>query len=150
MDLVRSEAAPYIAKEPQLLSLAKEALASTRLIHDTAVIECDMGRLVGYDFIVTPSNDEPVFYACILHDKVYTRFVKKGKPSSTKHITMTVRRSAKGAAYELCSVRIGRFVPPRPGSRDEQPRSREYWKTHAVVLGGQTLQPRTITKTCPY
>ena len=77
VDLVRSEAAPYIAKEPQLLSLAKEALASTRLIHDTAVIECDMGRLVGYDFIVTPSNDEPVFYACILHDKVYTRFVKK-------------------------------------------------------------------------
>lgn len=150
VDLINSEAARSIAKQPQLLGHVKEALASKKLAGDEVHFEHDMGRVVGYDFIVDADVDETVFYACVFRDDTYTRFIKGGKPLSTQYVSVGLRRCDGGKAYELHDVRIGRLAPPRPGLPDETAESKQYWATHAFVQDNQVLQPRTVTKTCPY
>jgi hypothetical protein len=150
VELIGSEAARSIAKQPQLLGLVKEALAGKKLTSAEMHFEHNMGRIVGYDFIVDTPSDDAVFYACVFREKTYTRFIKGGKPLSTKYVAMSLKRRADGSAYELYDVRIGRLAPPRPGLPNETAKSRQYWATHAFVHDNQILQPRTVTKTCPY
>lgn len=150
VDLIHSEAAQGIARHPQLLGIIKEVLAHKTLSGADVQIEHDMGRTVGYDFIVDTSDSSLVFYARILHDDIYTRFVKNGRPSLTQYVTFTLRSRDEGDGYELRDVRIGRMIPPRPGAPDEVPASREYWGSHALIHDSQVLQSHTATKTCPY
>lgn len=150
VDLIASEAAHSIAKQPQLLGLLKEALVDRKLTGPEVHLERNMGRVVGYDFIVDTPSEDVVFYARVLKDSTYTRFVKGGRPLTTNYVAATLRRAPNSTAYELCDVRIGRLAPPRPGMPSETAQSKQYWATHAFVQDSQVLQPRTVTKTCPY
>ncbi len=150
VDLINSDAARSIAKQPQLLGFAREALISKNLVGSEMHFECDLGRAVGYDLIIETPSDEGVFYAQVLRETIYTRFIKGGKPTSTNHVAIGLKRSSEGRAFELQDVRIGRLSPPRPGMYNETSFSRQYWQAHAFVQDGQTLQLRTVTKTCPY
>lgn len=150
VDLIRSEAGHNIARRPQLLGIVKEILANMRLSGSEIRIERDMGRTLGYDFVIHTVDDNTIFYAQILHDSVYTRFVKNGKPALTQYASFVLRSREGMDGYDLQEVRIGRLTPPRPGSVDETPESRTYWMEHALIHDTQILQPRTTTKTCPY
>lgn len=150
VDLIKSEASSNIARQPQLIGFAKEMLAGKRLTGEEVRLEQDMGREVGYDTVVPTQSDDAVFYAQILRDTTYTRFIKSNKAFSTSYVAVILRRSEDGKTYELQDVRVGRLVPPRPGAPDETPESKEYWSSHAVAYEGQILQPRSITKECPW
>jgi hypothetical protein len=150
VDLINSEAARNIAKQPQLISFVKEALRDKELTGTEMYFEYDLGRVVGYDLIIDAPNDDGIFYAQVLREDTYTRFIKGGKPLPTRYVAVGLRRSIDGSAYELQDVRIGRLSPPRPGMLNETSASRQYWATHAVVQDGQVLQLRTVTKKCPY
>lgn len=149
VDLIQSQAAKHIAQQPHLLNLIAEALQQTTLHGDEAVIERDMGRAVGYNFVVKTTASDTVFYAQVLRDDTYTRFVKNGKPLSTQYMSMVLRRD-KDAGYELVDAWIGRLSPPRPGTADETDESKPFWESHAIILGNESLQLRTVTKVCPY
>jgi hypothetical protein len=150
VDLIRSEAAKHISREPHLLGLIVEVLQKTKLKGPEIAIEHDMGRTIGHDFIVPTQPTDNVFYAQLLHDNIYTRFVKNGKPSTTSCLAMRLHRDETGEEYQLDDVWIGRLTPPRPGSASETAESTDYWSTHAVVQGNQPMQLRTVTKVCPY
>jgi hypothetical protein len=150
VDLITSEAASNIAKQPQLLGLAKEVLTHKKLTGERLCIEQDMGRVIGYDFIVETPSDDTVFYAQVVRERVYTRFIKAGKPLSTEFVSVLLKRGKTDKEYELQDVRIGRLAPPRPGTPNEATDSKAFWATHAFVHDNQILQPRTITRTCPY
>jgi hypothetical protein len=149
VDLTQSQAAKHIAQQPHLLSLVAEALPQITLRGAEARIEHDMGRAVGYSFVVKTADSESVFYAQLLRDDTYTRFVKNGKPLPTQYVSMLLNRDESGE-YALHDVWLGRLNPPRPGTADETAESKPYWATHAIVLGNEALQLRTITKVCPY
>lgn len=153
VDLFKSTAAKHIAREPRLLTLATEVLASINLKTPTVHLECDMGRVIGYDFIVKTTSDEAVFYVQLVQDTVYTRFTKSSKPSPTQYISIVLQRNSEGpegVSYQVDDLWLGRLVPPRPGSAEETPESKPYWEDHAFVFGNQSIQPRTLTKTRPY
>lgn len=150
VDLINSDASSNIARQPQLIGLAKEVLSGKKLTGEEMRLEQDMGRDVGYDPVVRTQPEDAVFYAQALRDTTYTRFIKSNKAFSTSYVAVILRRSEDGKTYELQDVRIGRLVPPRPGAANEAPESKEYWSSHAVAYEGQVLQPRTITKECPY
>jgi hypothetical protein len=119
----------------------------------TVHLECDMGRVIGYDFIVKTTSDEAVFYVQLVQDTVYTRFTKSSKPSPTQYISIVLQRNSEGpegVSYQVDDLWLGRLVPPRPGSAEETPESKPYWEDHAFVFGNQSIQPRTLTKTRPY
>lgn len=149
VDLIRSKAADHIAQSPYLLGLVRETLRQATIRGSKLSLEQDMGRDIGYSFVVETTETDVVFYAQLVHDDTYTRFVKNGKPLSTQHITLNLQRNTD-KSYELHDAWIGHTVPPRPGSTDETASSKGYWANHAVIPNNQALQPRTITKVCPY
>lgn len=150
VDLIQSKAARHIAKQPQLLGYIEEMLRKTDCRGADVVIEYDMGRIIGYDFVINTKDTDNVFYAQMLHDEIYTRFVKSGKPLTTQYLSVILHRSEYNAAYEVKDTWIGPLSPPRPGSANETAESRAYWATHAYILDTQPLQLRTVTKECPY
>lgn len=149
VDLIQSQAAKHIAQQPHLLNLIAEALKQTTLSGANAKIEQDMGRVIGYNFVIKTADSNGVFYAQLLRDDTYTRFIKNGKPLATRYLSMILRQDEDGA-YELSDAWIGRMSPPRPGTADETAESKPYWATHAIILSNESLQLRTVTKECPY
>jgi hypothetical protein len=149
VDLVRSKAAPHIANHPYLLGLAKEVIQKIPAKGPEVKVTYDMGRNIGYDFVVDTTDKDTVMYAQLLRESVYTRFVKNGQPLATHHLTVILRRTDDGV-YELHDVWAGHISPPRPGSTSETPESKPYWQTHAFILAAQPLQLKTVTKVCPY
>jgi hypothetical protein len=112
-------------------------------------IEYDMQRVIGYDFVVDTTDKDTVFYAQLLRDPIYTRFVKNGKPAPAQHLALILRKDEDGE-YQLVDTWIGHISPPRPGSSNETPESKPYWERHALVSDNQSIQSRTLTKVCPY
>ncbi len=149
VDLIQSETARHIARWPYLLGLAREVLQQTALKGNDVTIARDMGRSVGYEFIVPTTDVSKVFYAKVVREDVYTRFVRERKPTSTQILTMSLKRREPGV-YELIGVWAGRVGPPRPGSINETAESRPFWANHAYLLDKESLQSQTITKDCPY
>jgi hypothetical protein len=150
IDLIHSSAAKHIAQQPHILGLAEEVLRKVTLHDDDVSIEYDMGRSIGYNFVVGTKETDTVFYAQLIRDNVYSRFVKNGKPLATQYLTLVLKRRDDDPAYDLLDVWVGNLNPPRPGSDDETAESIPYWQNHAFILDTQQLQTRTITKVCPY
>lgn len=149
VDLIQSAAAVHIARQPQLLSLVQEMLRKTRLREAQIMLEYDMERTVGYDFVVGTTDTDTIFYAKPLRDDVYARYVKNGKPTPSQHLALVLQRDDQGD-YELVDTWVGHISPPRPGSPNETAESKSYWSTHAFVPDSQLIQLRTHTKECPY
>lgn len=152
-DLIYSDAAKRIAQQPHILELAEEALQTVTpgVSQENSIgIECDMGRPIGYSFVIATKETDNIFYAQPVRDNIYSRFVKNGEPLVTQYLTMILDRQDEDMTYELLDVWIGTLIPPRPGSDNETPESLPYWTNHAFILDNQQLQTRTITKACPY
>lgn len=147
--LIGSTAGENIARQPQLLTLAKELFAQVTLQGTKVDLEYDMDRPVGYSFVVETTETDTIFYARLLKDDMFTRFVKNGKPQPTRYITVTLLQDSDNG-YELSDIRLGRLMPPRPGSASETGESKPYWSNHALILDTQPLQLKTVTKICPY
>lgn len=150
VDLIASKAARHISRQPHLLGLIGEALQKMTLHGQLVVTEQDMGRNIGYSFVVNTSPKDSIFYAQLVGDQLYTRFVRSTEAHPTRYLVITLHRQAEGDEYELDDAWIGRLVPPLPGAADETAESRGYWSTHAIIPGDQPLQLRTVTKVCPY
>lgn len=150
VDLTRSNAAKQIAQYPNLLSLAKEALKWSHARGPSPIIECDMGRSIGYSLILETASDDPVFYAKVLNDEFYTRFVKRGEPNTTQFLTISLRSNGKVGDYIMHDIWIGRRHPGHPGSPNETEDSKNFWENHAFILQSQQLKHGTLTKVCPY
>ncbi len=110
IDLVRSQAAGQIARQPRLLTLAKEALQGATVSGSEPNIEQDMGRVIGHSFVVETTEKDTVIYAQCLNDKTFSRFVKHGRPSPTNYLTILLKQD--GDSYELHDTWIGRLRPP--------------------------------------
>ena len=150
VNLIGSEAGKQIAREPYLLTLATEILRHTNLKQSVVTIEHDMGRDVGYDFIVNTTPSDVIFYAQLVQDTAYTRFTKNGEPKLTSYVSLVVRRDKANESYTIEKLHLGRMTPPKTGSAEETTESKQYWEDHALVFRDQSHQSRSLTKTCPY
>jgi len=150
VDLIGSDAAKHIAQQPYILTLATEALQHAMLDGADINLEQDMGRTIGYDYVVETTDANTVFYAQLAREDIYTRFVKNGEPRATRHLSIALSFNQSDNLYNLSDVWVGRLRPPRPGSTKESAKGNSYWRKHAFVFENQPLQLRTLTKTCPY
>jgi hypothetical protein len=151
VDLVHSPAGKQIALQPRLVGLAREAVGQLSVRGQELHIDHDMGRPIGYSFIVKTDEKDSILYAQFLHDEFFTRFVKNGSPHSTRYLSVRLRRDEDGQ-YELRDTWIGRTHPPQPGSAHETAKSKVYWADHAYIFGtdDRPLRLSTLTKVCPY
>jgi len=149
VDLVNSRAAKQIAQRPHLLTLASEAIGVLDIKKTHMITTHDMGRTVGYDFVVEVTDAESVFYAQLVKELIFTPFTKKGKPASTRLLTMILGYDEHDG-YFLDDLWPGAFRPPVPGDTMETKSSKDYWSTHAYVFEDQHVKASSITRECPY
>lgn len=149
VNLIHSEVSVRISRQPYLLGLIKDGLSGMSLKKPELVIEHDFGRTIGNAEVVETTDKDVILYAQILKNDTYTRFVKNRRTDPSSFLTMILKRDEDGN-YELVNTWIGKMTPPLPGEADEEPTSKTYWDNHAVVMDGQPLQLRTLTKDSPY
>ena len=145
-----SVAIKNIARQPHLLTLASEALGHIRLDGTDIALECDMGHPIGYDFVVEAAEDDSVFYVCLLGEKTFTRFTKKGTPTVATYVSIMLELDETGPSYNVLDIWVGHQRPPRPGSDGETDASRPFWTNHAYIFQNQPAQTNTLVRTCPY
>jgi len=149
VNLIHSAAAEHIAQQPHILTLAKELLATHTLTGEQVDIEHDFGRIIGNCEVVETTAKDTIVYAKLLKHANYSRFVRKRLLSPSSYLSMSIYRTPDGA-YEITDIWIGRIAPPFPTEEAQTPSSILYWSNHAIVLDGQPLQLRTLTKDVPY
>jgi hypothetical protein len=149
VDLIHSPAAAHIGEQPYILSLAKELLAATKLTGAKVSIEHDFGRVIGTTEIVETTEKDAIVYAKRMKQPNYSRFVKRRQFAPSNYLSMLITKDDSGN-YELQDVWIGRHAPPFPTEEEKAPESETYWANHAIVLDGQALQLRTLTKDAPF
>jgi hypothetical protein len=150
VDLIHSKAAKNISRQPQLLTLAAEALEQITIRDSDSTFEHDMGRVIGYETIIKTTAAHTTFYAKLAKDTTYTHFAKHGEALPTSQLTVTVKQSSEDRGYTVHDMWIGTVHPPLPGSTEATATSIPYWTEHAFIFDNQPVQAQTITKTCPY
>ncbi len=149
VDLIHSLAAKRVSQQPQLLTYASEVIQQEGFVPTEAILEYDMGRQIGFSPIMETTGEDKVFYARLVKDDIYTRFVKSSQSNPTQIVTLCLKQTDNGN-YELYDLWLGRAYPPRPGSDDETGNSKAFWLKNAFMFDNQPIQTSTITKTCPY
>jgi hypothetical protein len=144
-----SAAALQISEQPHLLTLAKEILEKVTVQGNEQLIEKDMGRTIGSNFMVETTSADTILYAQQLKQEWYTRYVKNRSARDTTFLTLDLQR-VNATTYELIDIFMGRTRPAVPGHPDESATSKGYWATHAVIWGSQKIRSNTITKDCPW
>lgn len=149
INLISSSAAENVSRQPRILTLAKELLATHNISGAAVEIEQDFGRIIGNSEVVETTAKDTILYAKMLKKDTYCRFVRKRQMAPSSYLSIIIRRNEDGI-YELADVRVGRLTPPFPAEDETESDGKLYWENHAIVLEGQPLQLRTLTKTAPY
>jgi hypothetical protein len=149
VNLISSPAGRYLSRRPHMIALIKELLANNKLHGERIVIEQDMGRNIGTTDVVLTNDKDTIYYAQALKSGVYSRIARNRYPQTSNTLTVIAMRDAEGN-YEVSDTWIGDNHPAFPGDELETDESKNYWQTHAIVQDAQTIQSRSITKTCPY
>lgn len=149
IDLIHSQAAAQISRQPRLLEMVKRITGQSDVKGKVVRLESNMGKPIGYNSVIRTSESDTVFYAQQQREKIYTRFVKNGTPKATRYLSMVLHQDSDDS-YELHELWLGRQRPARPGHDEATDESLIYWAEHAFIIDTQPVQPRTITRDCPY
>jgi hypothetical protein len=149
-DPKHSHAATHITDTPQLKELAAEVIAQSDLNSDYMMFHIDMKRIVGTTDLIKNLPGDVIMYAKRLNRQEYTAFNKTRQPELSSLVTVVVEKKPDDR-YELVSAWIGASdSPPFPGTKNETPESKEFWKNHSLAWGRQKIQPGTETDICPW
>jgi len=149
IDLESSHASTHIKNNPKLVSYAKKIVQNYVITKDIDRFETDMGFSVGVMDLVETNGEDEIIYAKRNNRDKYTRFVKKRKPETTSIVTTDIQRNSDGK-YFVYTVYTGRLTPKFPGDEKEEPNSKGFWSTHALVWGNQKIQAGTETTLRPW
>lgn len=149
VDLTRSRASVRISQQPHILTLAKELLDSLKFSGPKIVIEHDFGRVIGNTDVVETTDKDTIVYAKKVREGTFCRFVRRRQMASSQFLSLLMIKDKNGN-YELLDIWVGKQVPPFPGGEDATAESDGFWKNHALVIEGQTIQPSSLTKEVPY
>jgi hypothetical protein len=148
-NIINSEAGKYFSRQPYLVRIVQDILVSLDLLGEELVIAHDMGRNIGNTNIVATGEKDTIFYARLPKRDNCLRFVKNRSMEPSSKLVVMLRQDTEGS-YEITKVWIGPLYPPFPDAEDAVLDSKPYWQTHALVAGSETIDPKTVTRVCPY
>ncbi len=150
VDTVNSHAATHMKNHPELLDLVKEVLSQYDVTADQIRFNTDMGRVVGEKDLVETKDGDDVFYAKRPNREKYTRFVRNKSAVPTNFITIELRK-VNDTEYDIFTAFIGELTPSFPtGKDDRNQKNRDFWNSHALVVGNQGVVPGSETTECPW
>lgn len=143
LDYEHTNVAYHLLETPQLLEFVQEALPHLTLgSADQAVIEYDMGRVVGTTNLVETSGADEIVYAKRIGREKYSRFVKGRELVPCQFIVVVVRR--RGDQRYLWTAMCGRLLPA-----DAYDTHSVFAATHAMVYDESLIQMDTLVKSKP-
>lgn len=133
----------HLLETPNLIELVKEALPFLVVgDEDQAVLERDMGRVVGATNLVETIDDDEIVYAKRIGREKHSRFVKNRQLTPCQSIVIVVRKREQ--EYYLWTAMCGNLLPPE--AYDE---NSEFNATHALVYDESLIQLDTLRGSRP-
>lgn len=146
LDRDNSHASTHMKDRPELHDYAVNIISSLELTQPIRQ-EFNMGFVVGKSDLVKTTENSDIFYAKRKNRTTYIPFVRGVERDDTQIITIDIRE--KDGIYYLYTIYVGENTPSLPGSDGEEPNSKEFWNSHALVYSKQELQEETVTKSKP-
>lgn len=132
----------HIQENPNLLELAKEAIAQQTLVNEPQIVfEQDMKRVIGTTSLVKTSPDDEIIYAKRKGRDTYSRFVKGRELTETSCIAVVLRQVDDVCV--LWTAWCGRLLP-REAYEDNAHEPSGFWATHALVYDESLVQLDTV------
>lgn len=148
-NLISSSIAKTVARDPHLLTLAKEVLATSTLTKEREFLQFDMKRDIGTCMVVETDATDTIFYAQNPKGALYRRYVKNKKTTTSQVLSITLGRDEDGD-YEMFEIHVGKIIPPEPTGEDDSDESITFWQNHAYVMNGQPIKTSSVTSDNPY
>ncbi len=102
----------------------------------------DFRSLIGLSTVVDTYPDDEIIFARRPGRKYPSRFVLNRQAQWTPYITAIIGR--RGLTYDLITAYFGESAPREPWGRERATRlEREFWDTHAFVMGAEPIVPRS-------
>lgn len=149
INIISSAAGRYFSRQPYLFHIVKDILEPLKLTKPVVRLSHDMGRKIGNTNIVVTKDSDAVYYARQPKQSSMLRFVKNHSMVQSSELAVILERDKNGN-YEITNVWIGPLCPPFPDAEDATPESKDYWQTHALVAGSETIDLQTVTRERPY
>lgn len=150
-DPLHSHVATHFKDTPELKKLLKELLATKSFTKKEIYKEYKIKPTAIFSDLVETNDNDKIIYAKRLNREGYTRFVKNRKPESTSSSYLTIwLKQDEERKYELASAWIGRTCPAFPDDEYATPKSKPFWKKHALIWGKQEIQSGTETTKSPW
>lgn len=139
----------HVLETPNLLKLAKEALAQAEIGDEEQIVfEKDLGRIVGTTSLAKTNKNDEIVYAKRKERNEYSRFVKNKKPVPTSYIVVVLRKV--DGEYNLWTAMCGRLLPPEAYDLNDKKKAGGFNKNHALVFDERLIQKDTLTDICPW
>ncbi len=148
-DPIHSHAATHLADTPQIRPLVEAIIQATNLEGDTIKFDTDTGTVIGNSDLVETDETDEIVYAMRTNRDSLLRFTKSRAPQPSSMVTVILLK-IDDTTYELYSAWLGPLTPATPNSPYADATSFEFWSNHALVWGGQEIQPGTETPICPW
>lgn len=133
----------HLLETPNLIELVKEVLPSLVVgDDDQAVLERDMGRVVGTTNLVETTDDDEIVYAKRIGREKYSRFVKNRQLAPCRSIVVVIRKCEE--EYCLWTAMCGNLLPPEAYDEDSG-----FSATHALVYDELLIQRDTLRSSRP-
>ncbi len=128
-------------------ALAKVEVAGRKFI----VQQIDFGRVVGGSVCVETLSSDEIIFAKRPKRFGLSRFVKnrQAEPCSSVVVIMKTADNEQNTMV-LITAFIGEISEPEPWDRNATNKSVEFWSSHALVWGSESVIPGTETLRCPW
>lgn len=112
--------------------------------------EVDFGFNVGETICVPTGPGDQIVYAIRKGRQGHSRFVLNREPVSSSKIFVVLKRREEDRDYILITAFIGSQPRPEPWDRNATPDSLEFWQSHALLWGYDSIIRDTVTEVCPW
>ncbi len=135
---------------PTVLPHLKEALARVDAAgREKCYEQIEFSRTLGQSLCVQTQPGDAIVYARREGRDGLSRFVKNRAPEPASSVVVVLTRTPAG--YVLRTAYVGRKAPAEPWDRPHATDdSMEFWRSHALVWGHESIVPGTETPTSPW
>lgn len=144
----------HMDQHQEVMAVLPEALLRINTYDNESVVRCiDLGRIIGKTQCVPVEPGESILWARREGRKTMSKFVKFRSEVDCSKVCVVLIKS--GNSYRLVTAYIGEMSFREPDDKTlklplEKLQANNFWNTHALVWGSQTIVPLTETLNNPW
>lgn len=110
----------------------------------------DLGRTVGENICLETDSNDDIVYAQRPGRTGLTRFVKNREPEASSLVTIILHKDTSADSQYSCRTAFVGPLAELEVWQSQSEESKEFWDTHALLWGKETIIPGTETTEKPW